>query len=78
MSGLVGVVTTYSFCLSQEFINNIVQLVRGFLFEGPNGPGGIEGFFNRIQEPTFIVKGCLHPVQILILDGVVVRGMMNC
>lgn len=61
-------------CL-QEMFNNIVRLIRAYLYVGPHISGGPEAFFGAITEPTFIVKGCLHPIQILLLDGVVVCSL---
>ncbi|TCD61936.1 hypothetical protein EIP91_007704 [Steccherinum ochraceum] len=71
----IGMLTASSALMllsSMEMITNIVRIVRGFVFIGPKLPGGPEQFFTEIQEPTFIIKGTLHPIQILILDGVVI------
>ncbi|TCD61156.1 hypothetical protein EIP91_008836 [Steccherinum ochraceum] len=55
-----------------EFAIDIDRLVRGFVTVGPYQPGGTWLFFYSVTDYTFIVKACLYPVQILILDGVVI------
>lgn len=56
----------------QEFVTNIVRLVRAHITVGPKRFGGAEAFYQDSSELTFVLKGCLFPFQILILDGVVV------
>lgn len=62
--------------VGQEFIIDVARLIRGFVIVGPYRPGGPWLFFYSVRDYTFIVKGCLYPVQTLILDGVVVSTLV--
>ncbi|THH28608.1 hypothetical protein EUX98_g5582 [Antrodiella citrinella] len=70
--GMLVASSTLMILSTTEFLTNVIRLFRGFFTVGPRLTGGVEAFFSKISEPTFVVKGCLHPIQILILDGAVI------
>ena len=44
---------------------------------GPSLPGGPDLYFMNVTHYTLITNGCLHGVQTLILDAVVVSRLLR-
>ncbi|TCD62715.1 hypothetical protein EIP91_006541 [Steccherinum ochraceum] len=54
------------------FAVNIVRLREGMLYKGPQMPGGMDGYFADVSQPTWVIKSVLYNIQTLLLDGLVI------
>ncbi|KAH8096906.1 hypothetical protein BXZ70DRAFT_323171 [Cristinia sonorae] len=70
--GMIAASITLLALALTEYAIDITRLVRGFITIGPHSSGGPRRWFYGVDDFTFIVKGCLYPFQVLILDGVVI------
>ncbi|KAI0671573.1 hypothetical protein C8Q78DRAFT_945199, partial [Trametes maxima] len=59
-------------CSTAHMIIDIIRICNGFIYKGPNFPGGPVAWFSIPSETTFIAKNIVYLFQTLIGDGVLI------